>query len=299
MSFKHEVVAAPTAVTVPESEAGTWVIGPRPSGFIPRLQELWQFRHLISYFGYRALQKLYAGTVLGWAWVILRPLFPLATGALIFGDFIGVGSGPVPYFLFFLVGSTLWNLFSNSLTWTTRSLELNRKILQRMYFPRLVLPVATLTPALVETAIYILIGLFTVAYYWLTKGEPYVALAPRLLLAPLIMVWAVVLALGIGLWTSVYGATARDARFTVNYVLGFWFYLTPVIYPVSFVPQRWEWLLWLNPMAALQESFRWTVLGVGRVQPWSIATAATVSMCALALGLRFFIRAEAESVDRL
>lgn len=300
MSFEREAIArsTPLAATGPRASR-PWVIQPRSPGFAPRVQELWQYRHLVPYFGARALQKLYVRTVLGWTWVVLRPLFPLATGALIFGNFIGVGSGTVPYFLFFLTGATLWNTFSSSLLWVTRSLELNRKILQRMYFPRLVLPLATLTPALVEAAIYVGLGLLTFAYYWLVRGEVHLALRPQLLLAPLIMACAIVLALGIGLWTSVHGAGARDVRFTVNYVLGFWFYLTPVIYPVSFVPDRWGWLLWLNPMAPLLEAFKWSVLGIGRFDPWSTVTAVAVSLSVLVLGLRFFMRAEAESIDRL
>lgn len=276
-----------------------WVIEPRPAILGARIRELWQYRYLLGYFGGRALQKLYMRTVLGWAWVFIRPLFPLATGALIFGNFMGVESETIPYFLFFMVGMTAWNLFSSALLWATRSIELNRKILRKMYFPRLLLPVASLTPALVETGIYLVLITITTVYFALLQKQLFIVLGPGLLVAVGALMLIVLLALGIGLWTSVYAASARDVRFTVGYVLGFWFFLTPVIYPLGFVPPNWKWLIDLNPMASFVEAFKWGMLGIGGVRLTTLAAAVAVTLLILMFGLRFFVRAEAESIDRM
>jgi len=245
------------------------------------------------------LQKRYKRTVLSWLWLFIRPLGPILIGTLIFGRLLNVPSDNVPYFLFFLAGTASWHLFENSLLWATRSLERNRRFMTKLYFPRIILPVASIVPALIEFLIYLGLILGAVVYYLSAEGKLYLVLRFQLLLAPAAAALIVVFALALGLWTSVLQAQARDVRFTLRYVMRFWLYLTPVIYPLSSIPPRWHWLVSLNPMAPLVETFKWGMLGVGQFKPYFLVTAVAVICSTLASGLWFFDRAQASAIDRL
>jgi homopolymeric O-antigen transport system permease protein len=276
-----------------------WVIEPRLRGLAARLKEMWRYRFLLRYFAARVMEKTYARTFLGRLWIFIRPLFPVLVNTLVFGSLIGVSSGAVPYFLFFLAGTASWQLFDQSLLWATRSLELNRKFINRLYFPRMILPIASVAPAVVQCLIYLALILIAAGYYYLTQGKLYLVPGPNLLLALLSMGLSVALAVGIGLWTSVVGAYARDVRFTLRYVLSFWFYLTPVIYPSTYIPEKLRWLVALNPMAALVETFKWGMLGVGEFHLVPLLTAVATIVAVSAGGLWYFARAESASVDKL
>src|SRR5215468_3197950 len=145
----------------PAPPLDTWVIEPRREALAQRLRDVWRYRQLLRFFSSKSLTKLYRRTVLGAAWIFIRPLFPLAVNTIVFGGVLGVGSNGVPYFLFMNCGGALWDLFSSAVTWGTRSLELNRGFMNRIYLPRLILPVATMTPALLYFVINI--GVLAVA----------------------------------------------------------------------------------------------------------------------------------------
>ncbi|MFN0060471.1 MAG: ABC transporter permease [Planctomycetota bacterium] len=276
-----------------------WVIEPRTAGAVARAREMWNYRFLFRYFAARMLEKTYARTALGRLWIFIRPLFPVLVNTLVFGGLIGVSSGEVPYFLFFLAGIASWQLFDQSIFWATRSLELNRKFIKRLYFPRMILPLASVAPALVECLIYLGLILIAAGYYYLSTGKLYLIPGVNLLLAFVAMGLSVALAVGMGLWTSVIGAYIRDVRFTLRYVLSFWFFLTPVIYPSTYIPEKLRWLVALNPMATLVETFRWGTLGIGEFRPWSFLLAIGIIVVVSAGGAWYFAKAEAASVDKL
>ncbi|HVR76515.1 MAG TPA: ABC transporter permease, partial [Planctomycetota bacterium] len=253
---------------------------------------------LLRFFAARALEKMYKRTIRGRLWLIIRPVVPLLVATLIFGSVLGIQTG-IPDPLFFITGMTCWSLFSKALLWATRSLELNRKVLTRLYFPRLILPVSMTAPAWLEVFFFLAFMIGTGVYYSLRDGTAYFLWSPRLLVAPIALLLSALFALGIGLWTSVLGAGARDVRFTLAYVMDAWLYFTPVIYPISFVPERWQWLLALNPMATLVEAFKWATLGTGRLDLSSVAISLGIIAATFAGGLRYFNRAEAASIDRL
>ena len=285
------------SVNQPGVQPDTWVIEPRGEALTTRLREVWRYRRLLRFFAAKSMAKLYKRTILGAAWIFIRPLFPLAVNTLVFGGVLGVGSNGVPYFLFVSCGSTLWDLFSQAVTWGTRSLELNRGFMTRIYVPRLILPIATVTPAYVNLAINLGVFAGGVVYYRVTTGVLYWtpwntgSAVLGLLLASL-------LALGITLWTSVPGMQARDVRFTIGYVLGFWLFLTPVLYPLN-VSSKYGWLLALNPMVAPVNAFKHGLLGIGAVplRDWLISAVETAIV--LVSGLSFFARAEADAADKV
>jgi lipopolysaccharide transport system permease protein len=285
---------------MPAVQPEVWTIEPRREGMRARARDLWRYRRLLRFFATKALEKLYKRTVLGWAWLFIRPLFPLLVKTLIFGGVLAVGSGGIPYFLFLVVGTAVWELFAGVAQWGTRSLELNRGFLSRIYVPRLILPIAMGTPAFLTFAIHAAVIVVAVAYYRVTAGTLY--------FNPTGLGWAVqalalawVMGLGLSLWTSVPALLARDVRFTLNYVLGFWVFLTPVMYPMSSVPADKRWLMSLNPLTAVVESFKFGILGsqAGAIDLVSLATAWTVALATLVFGLSFFGRAERDAADKV
>lgn len=277
--------------------ADAWEISPRPATVAESLAAAWQYRRLLGFFAARALEKRYAKTVLGRLWLLIRPLFPVVVGAVVFGELLGVGSEGRPYFLFFLVGTTLWNLFEGSLVWATRSLELNRKFLRRLYVPRLLLPVATTVPAILDLGIRLgLIALATI-YFVLVEGTV-VAPPERLPLALVPLALAYLLAVGVAAFTSVMGAAVRDVRFALAYVLNLVMFLSPVVYPLDQVPDGYRWITALNPLTGPLEAFRFCVLDTRPPGVGSLVYATAVAGALLGFGLRFFVRAEVAALDR-
>lgn len=279
----------------PETES--WVIEPRREGMQARARDLWRYRRLLGFFSTKAIQKLYRRTVLGSAWIFIRPLFPLLVNTMIFGGVLGVGSHGVPYFLFLTTGTAIWELFAASVTWGTRSLELNRSFMSKIYVPRLIMPVSSMSPAYINFAISLGVLLVAQGYYLATSGQFY--LAPgHLGWAVLAVVMTAVLSLGISLWTSVPALQARDIRFTLGYVLGLWVFLTPVLYPLN-PPAKWAWAMSLNPMAAIVDAFKYGVLGIPVLNLRALGIAAIITLVVFASGLIFFSRAEATAADKV
>jgi lipopolysaccharide transport system permease protein len=279
------------------ASATGWVIEPRREGLRARFRDVWRYRRLMRFFASRTLQKLYANTVLGWAWIFIRPLVPLLVNTIVFSGLLRVGSHGVPYFLFLVTGNTSWEFFASAVTWGTRSLELNRGFMSKVYVPRLIMPVAAMAPSYLYLGINIAVLIGTLIYYKVTTGTNH--------LAVLNLGWAlaalgltVALALGISLWTSVLALHARDVRFTLGYVLGFWVFLTPVMYPLN-VPDRWQWAISLNPMAAIVNAFKYGVLDIPVLNLQHFGIATLIAGASLASGLWFFNRAEGAAADKL
>ena len=284
---------------MPPTVADEWVITPRVPSFRSRIRDLWRYRDVIRYTALRALEKMYSRTVLGRLWLFIRPLFEVVVGTVIFGNIIGVKSENVPYFLFFLVGMTIWNLFGGSLMWITRSLEMNHSVLKNSYFPRAILPLGNAAPAWTNFGICVIVIVLTGVYYYATEQRMYLVAGFRTLAAIAAVVLTALLALAVGLWTSVLGVNARDVRFALGYATQFWFYLTPVIYPVSVIPERWRWLAKANPMAPLVETFKWGTLGVGHLDWAALGVSVVTILVVLSVGCWFFNRSDPAAFDRI
>jgi lipopolysaccharide transport system permease protein len=276
-----------------------WSIEPRSESLAARAAELWRYRRMFVFFGDRALRKLYQQTVLGKAWIFLRPLVPLFTRVFVFGALLEVGSASrAPYFVFLAVGSAAWELFANCVMWATRSLQMNGGILSRLYVPRVIVPIATMVPGFVYFLINVGVIVAALVYYRVKEGVWHID-TTWLSVVPVAVVLIILFALSIGLWTSVIGAEARDVRFGLNYALDFWIYVTPVVYPLSLVPGHVQWALMLNPMAVYVGAFRGAIVGGEGLSPWAWGSAVTITAVMLVIGLAFFQRAEAEAVDSL
>lgn len=255
---------------------------------------------MFRFFAARAVEKLYRRTILGRVWIILRPIIPLVMRVFLFGALLNVTSGSTqaPYFLFVAVGTAAWDLFASSLMWATRSLELNGGTLTRIYVPRLIIPLATMVPGFIFFAVHLAVVVLALVFYRVQHGVWY--LDPTwLFVAPVALVLIVLWALAIGLWTSVLGAGARDVRFGLSYVLEVWIYVTPVVYPLAIVPAEVARAMMVNPMTVLVVAFRGAILGGEGPEPWAWGLALALIGAALAAGLLFFLRAEADAVDAL
>ena len=276
-----------------------WIIDASRARLFDRLHEFWRYRRVLSYFSVDAVRRMYKGTTLGIFWLFARPLLPILISAFIFGALLQVGSDGVPYFLFFLTGMCTWMIFERGLRFVSRSFDQASSLLKKVYFPRLIAPFAAVLPAVVNFFIYMGLLLLTTVYYLWTEDHWYLVIGPRLLLGAMAVVLTVFFTISVGLWTSVWMAKVPDLKFGLRYITRFWFYATPVIYPMSQVPPEHRWLVYVNPMAPLVETFKWSVLGVGEFPLGPLLTSIVVIALVFLGGLWYFGRAEGAVIDSL
>jgi lipopolysaccharide transport system permease protein len=273
-----------------------WEVSPRYPGVAATMVEVWQHRGLLRFVGDRALRKMYRRTVLGWLWLFINPLFPLALRALVFGGLLGVGSDGLPYFLFLLAGTVVWEVFSTSLMWGTRALEMNRDLYGQVYHPRAILPFGNMTPSILNLALKVGIFALALAYYTVRDGRVYLRGDWALLLAVGALLLALLFALALSFFTSIWGEKTRDMRFALGGLMGVWYLLTPVMYPLSQVPAEYRGWILLNPLAIIVETFKWGLFGVGEFYGAALAGTAAGVFLLLLTGLTYFTRREARVV---
>ena len=291
--------SAPDAAALAAPPLDEWVIEPRRQGVFQRLRELWQYRRLWWYFAYDTLTEMLRKSTLGWLWMLMRVAGPIGISAIIFGGVLNAESGSVPYFLFFLCGMTTWMLFERPLLVITRSVEQNRRLITKIYFPRLILPTAAVSIAFLYLTLLLIVIVGTTVYFHQSHGVWYISLRPQLLVSVGAVIVSLLFAVAVGLWTSVLQARYRDVRYGLRYFLPFWMYFTPIIYPLSTIPEQWRWLVAINPMATVVEAFKWGTLGEGHLTPASVATSLSLVTVTMISGIWFFTREEAASVDKL
>jgi len=259
------------------------------------MSEVWRYRRLFGFIGDRALRKMYRRTVLGWLWLFINPLFPIALRALIFGGLLGVGSNGLPYFLFLLTGTVVWDVFAASLMWGTRSLEMHGDLSNQIYHPRAILPLGNMTPALLDVALKIGVLVLAIMFFTLRDGRLYIRTDASLLWAFAAVVLAFLFALSISFFTSIWGETARDVRFALSQLLSVWYLLTPVLYPLSQVPEAHRDWMFLNPLAIIVETFKWGLFGVGQFYPDAFGVTSLIVAAVFLSGLTYFSRSEAQT----
>lgn len=282
--------------------ADEWVIEPEQHGVIARARELWAYRYLWWYFASLTTRSLYRRSSLGWIWLLVRVTGPIGISSLFFGGVLDVkaeGNPPPPYFLFFLCGTATWLLFERSLLFITRSIERNRRLITKVYFPRMILPMAAIAPGLLYLGILLIVLIGSTFYYRHHDGIWYITLTPRLFAAAGAVAMSGLMAIAVGLWTSVLQARYRDIRFGIRYFSGFWFYFTPISYPLSMFPAKYRWIASLNPMTHVVELFKWGTLGQSGVSMPGVITSMVLITATMVSGMWFFNRQEAGSVDKL
>jgi lipopolysaccharide transport system permease protein len=253
------------------------------------LREVLQHRELLWFLAWRDVTVRYKQTVLGVAWAVLQPLFSMLVFSLFLGHFARMPSDGLPYPLWSYAALLPWSLFATALGEASGSLVANRALLTKVYFPRLVLPLASSFVALVD--FLVAAGLLGVLMLWCG-----VVPGPAILAAPLFVLVALASALGAGLWLGALNVQYRDVRYVIPFLVQAWFFATPVVYPSSLLPERARAFFGLNPMAGAIEGFRATVLG-GTVDLALVGVSSTVALLLLLSGLWYFRRLEASFAD--
>lgn len=230
------------------------VIEPRRRGWFLAFREVWSYRWCVSYFGVATLRKRYRRTWLGAVWIPLKPGYNIASKLLIFGGILGVSSGgSTPYPVFFLFANAGWYLFFETAFWSSRSLDVARPILKRVELPRLPILLGAVFMGFVESFIYVVFAMLGLLYYFLRAHHLYLNITHRVVLLPLGALCLLLLGLGVGLLLSVAGQRARDVRFGLHFGMSFLMYLTPVLYPLSKIPNGWRPVAELNPVTGAMQ----------------------------------------------
>ena len=264
----------------------------RPSrGWVPlKLKEFWEYRELLYFLIWRDIKVRYKQTALGAAWAIIQPLFTMIVFSIFFGRLAKIPSDGVPYPIFAFCALLPWQLFAHALTESGNSLVASQNLITKVYFPRLVIPVAAVLAGLVDFAIAFVVLLGMMAYYGIVPTMAVVFL-------PLFLLLAVTTALAVGLWLSALNVQYRDVRYTIPFLTQFWLFITPIAYPSSLVPEGWRTLFGLNPMAGVVESFRWALLGTANAPGPMLAVSVGVVVALLVGGLYYFRRMEKTFAD--
>lgn len=254
------------------------------------LKELWEYRELLYFLVWRDVKVRYKQTALGAAWAIIQPLMMMVVFSLFFGYLAKVPSDGIPYPIFTFCALLPWQLFAHALTESSNSLVANERLITKVYFPRLVVPIAAVLGGMVDFAVAFAILVVMMLYYGIVPAWAIVTLPAFILLA-------IMTALGVGLWLSALNVQYRDVRYTIGFLIQFWLFATPVAYSSSIVPERWRPLYGLNPMAGVVEGFRWALLGKPERPGALLAVSVAVVILILVGGLYYFRRMEQEFAD--
>jgi lipopolysaccharide transport system permease protein len=276
----------PGRATSPDSE--TTRIRPSSGWRALDLAELWRYRELLYFLALRDIKLRYKQTSLGVAWAVLQPLLTMAIFSLFLGKLAGLKSGDIPYPLFVLVGLLPWQLFAYSLTQSSNSLVAEQRLITKVYFPRLLVPLASVVSGLADFAVaFVLVALALVYSTLFTDYK--VAASWNLLMVPFLVLFVLAAALAIGLWLAALNVQFRDVKYTVPFLTQVWMFATPVVYPSSIVSEAYRPLYGLNPMAGIVEGFRWALLGTGE-PPTSLMAVSALSVAALLVGGMYYFR---------
>jgi lipopolysaccharide transport system permease protein len=270
------------------------VIEPNRSWFNLKLETVWRYRELLYFLILRDIKVRYKQTILGVTWVVIQPVVSMLVYSGLFGVLLQVPTGGLPYPLFVLTGLLPWQYFTNALTKSTNSVVDNASLVSKIYFPRLIIPLAGVLSNLVDFFVSaIVLAFFLLAY----RVSP----TPAVVWLPFFLLLAILTAFGFGLWLSALNVRYRDVRHLIPFVVQIWMYLTPVVYGAALIPERFRWLLGLNPMSGVVEGFRWALVGSKSSQTGApgplFAISIFMTIVVLVTGLVFYRKVERTFAD--
>ncbi len=273
----------------------TTVIKPKSSLLQLNLSDLWKYKDLIRMFIHRDFVTFYKQTILGPLWFIIQPLFTSGMFTLIFGRVANISTDEIPHMLFYMSGVINWSYFSDSLTKTSSSFTANAGIFGKVYFPRLTVPVANIITNMLRYVIQYVIFLVFYFVFWL-KGSP---VTPNWMIAltPLLLIYMAFLSLGYGLWISAVTTKYRDLNFALPFVVQLWMYATPIVYPLSLIPDKFKLVMALNPMVPVIEIFRKGYLGAGTINLLHTGLSVALTFIILLTGIIIFNKTEKTFMD--
>ncbi|MGA2137409.1 MAG: ABC transporter permease [Verrucomicrobiia bacterium] len=261
-----------------------FIIKPRPGWHPIDLAELWRFRELLWFLALRDIKVRYKQTVLGAAWAVIQPVLAMVVFSVFFGKLGGFSSrveNGIPYPLYTFAALLPWQLFSRALTESANSLVIEQRLITKVYFPRVIVPLAPVLAALLDFLIAFVILLGMMAWYGVWPDW-------RIVTLPLFVLLTILTCLAVGLWLSALNAIYRDVRYTLPFLTQMWLFASPVAYPSSIVPAQWRWLYGLNPMAGVIDGFRWALLGKASPPSETLWVAMLATVLLLVGGLYYF-----------
>ena len=279
----------PGEIALPEHEVRTVVIRARSGMAALNLSDLWVYRELIGFMTWRDVIVRYKQTFLGVAWAVLRPFLSMVVFTIFFGNLAQVPSDGIPYPIFSYTALLPWELFSKALSDASRSLIQNSNMITKIYFPRMILPLASVIAGLVDFAIAFVVLIGLMMYYQITP-------TPNIIYLPLFILLALVTSFGTGLWLSAANVAYRDVNYVLPFLTQMWMFITPIVYPSSMVPEQWQVIYSLNPMAGVVNGFRWALLGTDPPAP-TMWISVGVAIVMLISGLFYFKKMERQFAD--
>jgi lipopolysaccharide transport system permease protein len=283
--------ARPDGLRSAGTEASPVTVITPPAGWSAvNLRELWEYRELLYFLVWRDIKVRYKQTSLGVAWAVLQPLLTMVVFSLFFGRLAGVPSDGLPYPVFSLAALVPWTFFSYGVTQSASSVVADQQLVTKVYFPRLLIPLATVLSGAEDFALAFMLLMLTMLYYDIAPTLDALWVVPLLLLA-------LVTALGVGLWLAALNVQYRDVRYTVPFLTQLWLLVTPIAYPSSLLAEPWRTIYGINPMAGVVEGFRWALLGTDTAPGPMLAVSALAALLILAGGLFYFRRMEATFAD--
>jgi lipopolysaccharide transport system permease protein len=255
-----------------------------------RLRELWDYRELFFFLVWRDVKVRYKQTVLGVAWAIIQPFLTMVVFSLFFGRLAKIPSDGIPYPVFSYAALVPWTFFAQGLSHASNSLVASGNLIKKVYFPRLIVPTATLLAGVVDFALAFGMLILIMFYYGIVPTANVIWL-------PLLLLLALATSLGASLWLSALNVRFRDVRYVVPFLTQFWLFLTPIAYPSSLLSEPWRTLYGLNPMAGVVEGFRWALLGTNTAPGAMLLLSSLVAVGLLVSGAYFFRRMERQFAD--
>jgi lipopolysaccharide transport system permease protein len=260
-------------------------------GWVPlNLSELWQYRELLYFLTWRDIKVRYKQTVLGPAWAIIQPFFTMVIFSLVFGKLAQIPSDGIPYPIFAFTALVPWTFFANGLTQASNSVVGSRALITKLYFPRLVTPIASTLSGAVDFFLAFVVLLGMMAFFGITPTQNIVWL-------PFLLLLALITALGVGLWLAAMNTQFRDVRLTIPFLTQAWMYATPIAYPSSLLSEFWRNIFALNPLVGVVEGFRWALLGADTAPGNMIMVSSMVAVGIFVSGAFYFRRLEKTFAD--
>lgn len=262
----------------------------RNSWFDLDLTGVWKNRELLWFLALRDLKVRYNQAVLGAAWAVIQPAFAVLIFSFVFGYLARLPSEGVPYPVFALGGIIPWTLFSEAARRSALGLIGDASLITKIYFPRLIIPISNVLTPLIDFAV----GLMLLLALMIVYGVP---ISHNIVFLPIFTLYAILLALAVGLWLGPINVRFRDITHTLPFIIQIWMYATPIVYPASMVPQQWRTLYALNPVVGVIEGMRWSIFGTTSIEVGPMLASAVVTCVLLAASLVFFRRAERHFPD--
>jgi lipopolysaccharide transport system permease protein len=264
------------------------------------LKDLWAYRELIFFLIWRDIKVRYKQTLLGASWAVIQPVFQMVIYTLLFGNLAQLDAEGNPYPIFNFTALLPWGLFQKALNDAGRSLVSNRNMITKVYFPRLVIPVSSVVSGVVDFAIgfCVLIGMIVYFHNMPGSGYQFALNVPGLLMLPFFILFALLTALGFSLWLSAMNVIYRDIAHVLPFITQMWFFITPIVYSSTVIPEKWRFLYALNPMVGVVDGFRWALLGKSAPEA-TVWISVLVTIVVLVSGLYYFRRMERTFADTI